>query len=71
MVHNPLTISNDMKKLGFVVEGIYFYHFHPVPPFFENLDKIYFRKKAWKRENPTDWRGFLTASGFVVDCKKI
>ena len=71
MVHNPLTISNDMKKLGFVVEGIYFYHFHPVPPFFENLDKMYFRKKAWERENPTDWRGFLTASGFVVDCKKI
>lgn len=71
MVHNPLTISNDMRKLGFLVEGIYFYHFHPVPPFFENLDKIYFRKKAWKRENPTDWRGFLTASGFVVDCKKI
>ena len=22
-------------------------------------------------ENPTDWRGFLLASGFVVDCKKI
>ena len=71
MVHNPLTISNEMKKLGFVVEGIYFYHFHPVPPFFENLDKMYFRKKSMGEGESYRLEGFLTASGFVVDCKKI
>jgi 2-polyprenyl-3-methyl-5-hydroxy-6-metoxy-1,4-benzoquinol methylase len=69
--HNPLTITNEMKKLGLSVEGIYFYHFHALPPVFENYDKIYYRRISWKMENPLDWRGFLLSSCFVVDCKKI
>ena len=71
LVHNPLTISNELSKIGLKCEGLYFYHFHPLPPVFENFDQLYFRKLSWKMENPTDWRGFLLASGFVVDCKKI
>ena len=71
LVHNPLTITNEMSELGLRCEGIYFYHFHPLPPVFENFDQLYYRKISWKAENPTDWRGFLLASGFVVDCKKI
>ncbi len=71
LVHNPLTITNEMLELGLKCEGIYFYHYHPLPPVFENFDQLYFRKISWKMENPTDWRGFLLASGFVVDCKKI
>ena len=69
--HNPLTITDEMAKLGLLVEGIYFYHFHALPPVFENYDKNYFRKISWKIENPLDWRGFLLASAFIVDCKKI
>ena len=69
--HNPLTITDEMAKLGLSVEGIYFYHFHAFPPVFETLDKNYFRKISWKIENPMDWRGFFLASAFVVDCKKI
>jgi SAM-dependent methyltransferase len=69
--HNPLTITDEMKKLGLLVEGIYFYHFHAFPPVFEALDKNYYRRISWKIENPLDWRGFLLASTFVVDCKKI
>ena len=42
--HNPLTINTEMKKLGFIVEDLYFYHYHPLPPLFENFDKIYYRK---------------------------
>jgi 2-polyprenyl-3-methyl-5-hydroxy-6-metoxy-1,4-benzoquinol methylase len=71
LVHNPLTISNELSKIGLKCEGLYFYHFHSLPPVFENFDQLYFRKLSWKMENPTDWRGFLLASGFVVDCKKI
>jgi len=71
LVHNPLTIGNELKALGLRCEGLYFYHFHPFPPVFENFDQLYFRKISWKMEDPTDWRGFLLASGFVVDCKKI
>ena len=69
--HNPLTINDEMAKLGLLVEGIYFYHFHAFPPEFENYDEHYFRKISWKIENPLDWRGFFLASAFVVDCKKV
>jgi SAM-dependent methyltransferase len=69
--HNPLTIKNEMAKLGLSVEGVYFYHFHALPPVFENYDKDYYRKISWKIENPLDWRGFFLASAFIVDCKKI
>ena len=71
LAHNPLTITNELLKLGLKCEGIYFYHFHSLPPVFENFDQLYYRKISWKMENPTDWRGFLLASGFVVDCRKI
>ena len=71
LVHNPLTISEELKKIGLKCEGLYFYHFHPLPPVFESLDQLYFRKLSWKMEDPNDWRGFLLASGYVVDCKKI
>ena len=71
LVHNPLTISEELKKVGLKCEGLYFYHFHPLPPVFESFDQLYFRKLSWKMEDPNDWRGFLLASGYVVDCKKI
>lgn len=70
-VHNPLTIASEMLKLGLKCEGIYFYHFHAFPPVFEEIDPLYFRKASWKMENPTDWRGYLLASAFIIDCKKI
>ena len=69
--HNPLTINAEMEKIGLLVEGMYFYHFHALPPVFENYDELYYRKVSWKIENPLDWRGFFLASAFIVDCKKI
>ena len=71
LVHNPLTIAGDMLKIGLKCEGIYFYHYHALPPVFEEIDPLYFRKLSWKIENPTDWRGYLLASAFIIDCKKI
>lgn len=69
--HNPLTIKSELARIGLGVEGIYFYHYHALPPVFENFDKKYYRKLSWKIENPLDWRGIFLASAFVVDCKKI
>ena len=69
--HNPITVKSEMAKLGLKVDGIYFYHFHALPPVFENFDQFYYRKISWKVENPLDWRGFFLASAFVIDCKKI
>lgn len=69
--NNPLTIKAELKKLGLDCTNILFYHFHSLPPLFEEIDPIYFRKTSWKMENPYDWRGHFLASGFIVDCKKI
>ena len=72
ITHNPLTIENEiLSKAGLKCDGIYFYHFHALPPVFENIDTINFRKQSFKIENPNDWRGFFIASCFVVDCQKI
>jgi len=70
LTHNPLTIKMELDEIGLKCDNIYFYHFHCLPPMLENIDPVYFRKKSWKMENPLDWRGFLIASGFVVDCVK-
>ena len=71
ITHNPLTIRKELFLLGLECEDIYFYHYHALPPIFESFNKMYFRKKSWEMENANDWRGYLIASGFIVDCKKI
>ena len=69
--HNPLTIESEvLNKIGLKLNGIYFYHYHAIPPVFENIDKINFRKQSYKIEKPNDWRGFFIASGFVVASQK-
>ena len=70
--HNPLTIEDNLlKNSNLSLQGIYFYHFHFLPPVFESIFPIKYKKESWKIENPKDWRGFFLASGFIVDCKKI
>ena len=68
-IETAAALANEMLKLGLKCEGIYFYHFHALPPVFEELDPLYFRKLSWKLENPNDWRGYLLASAFIIDCK--
>ena len=69
--HNPLTIESEiLNKVGLKCNGIYFYHFHSLPPNFEKIDKVNFRKLSLKIEKPNDWRGFIIASGFILDCQK-
>ena len=69
--HNPLTIEKEiLNKVGLKLNGIYFYHYHAMPPVLEKIDKINFRKQSYKIEKPSDWRGFFIASSFVIDCQK-
>jgi SAM-dependent methyltransferase len=69
--HNPLTVQSDLlSDLGLRLEGIYFYHYHCLPPFLEKIDKLSFRKKSLKIEDPLDWRGNFLASGFIVHAQK-
>ncbi len=70
--HNPITIEKEiLNKLGLKCNGIYFYHFHILPPIFEKYNKSVYRNLSYKIEKPEDWRGYFMASAFVVDCQKL
>ena len=69
-LHNPLTIGNILKRNGFELDQIYFYHYHYLPPVFEK-DYPDFNQKSLKLEEPSDWRGNFLASAFVVEATKL
>jgi 2-polyprenyl-3-methyl-5-hydroxy-6-metoxy-1,4-benzoquinol methylase len=68
---NPLTVQQDvLDPAGLRLEGLYFYHFHPLPPVFEHLEPEAFRRASASMENPVDWRGLFMASAFVVHARR-
>ena len=68
---NPLSIERELfKKNGFSVMKIHFYHYHALPPIFQNRYPKLFRKLSLKMEKPDDWRGYLMASAYVVEAVK-
>tara|TARA_Y100000590_G_scaffold138186_1_gene158195 strand:+ start:28207 stop:29073 length:867 start_codon:yes stop_codon:yes gene_type:complete len=69
--HNPLTVKEEvLDPVGLDLKGVYFYHFHALPPVFEHLRPEEFRSKSWEMENPLDWRGNFLASCFIVHAVK-
>ncbi|MCH7561823.1 MAG: methyltransferase domain-containing protein [Thaumarchaeota archaeon] len=68
---NPLTIENILfNPCGFNVNNLHFYHYHALPPIFEQKHKDEFRKLSMNLEKPNDWRGYIMASAFVVEATK-
>lgn len=68
---NPLSIENELFKLcNFSIIDIHFYHYHALPPIFENKYPKLFRELSLKMERPNDWRGYLMASAFVIEARK-
>ena len=71
-LHNPLTIESSLlAPSGLRLEGLYYYHFHALPPIFEHTHQSEFYELSAQCENPTDWRGVVMASCFVVHAKKL
>ncbi len=71
-LHNPLTIERSLlAPSGLRLEGLYYYHFHALPPIFEHTHQSEFYELSAQCENPTDWRGVVMASCFVVHAKKL
>ena len=71
-LHNPLTVaSNLLAPSGLQLEGLYYYHFHALPPIYEHTHQSEFYELSASCENPLDWRGVVMASCFVVHAKKI
>jgi len=70
-LHNPLTVAEELlEPSGFSLQRVYYYHFHALPPVFEHLHQRDFYELSSQREVPTDWRGIVTASCFVVHATK-
>lgn len=68
---NPLTIEEELfEPYGFSVNKIHFYHYHALPPIFENKYPSLFRELSLKLENPDHWKGYLMASAYVVEASK-
>lgn len=71
LFHNPLTVERDvLSPAGLVLRGLYFYHFHALPPAFEHRMPQEFRRLSASMEVPTDWRGLFMASAFVVHAQR-
>lgn len=71
LYHNPLTVESEvLAPNGLALKGIYYYHYHALPPEFEHSDTEEFRKLSCELENPADWRGMFMSSSFVVHAVK-
>jgi hypothetical protein len=68
--HNPLTLAKQFQAAGFKDVELLFYHYHCLPPMFEELIPDTFRLESLRMESPGDWRGYFMASGFLLAGKK-
>ena len=68
---NPLSIENELfEPCNFSIVDINFYHYHALPPIFENKYPKLFRELSLKMERSNDWKGYLMASAYVIEAKK-
>lgn len=66
--HNPLTVSSVFEAAGFEDVSIHPFHYHAAPPMLEGADPQAFRDDSVALENePSDWRGLLLCSAFLVE----
>lgn len=69
--HNPLNVEEKLfEPTGFSILKIHFYHYHALPPIFESKYPKLFRELSLRMENPSDWKGYLMASAYVVEARK-
>jgi SAM-dependent methyltransferase len=65
--HNPFKVCKQFEQSGFANTRVLFYHYHALPPMFENQAPEAFKKLSLEMElNPTDWRGHFMASAFLI-----
>ena len=64
--HNPLVLRQRFEQAGFTGVKTHFYHYHCLPPMFEQAAPELFRSASLAMEDPSDWRGHFMASAFFV-----
>jgi len=68
---NPLTINDELfKPANLDIQKIHFYHYHALPPVFEQKFPKLFYQLSQQLEKPDDWRGNFMCSAFVVEAGK-
>ena len=69
---NPLTIEDKLfKPENMKIDKIHFYHYHAIPPTFQNKYPELFIKLSKKLEKSDSWKGYFLSSAFVVESSKI
>lgn len=69
--HNPFEMTMLFSEAGLQLTDIHFYHYHALPPMFENAYPELFRKLSLEMEsNASDWRGYFMSSAYVVEAVK-
>lgn len=65
--HNPLTVASYFEAAGFKFDRNIFYHYHPYPPYYRDLDKKMFQTLSHRLEHENSgWKGLFMASAFVT-----
>lgn len=64
--HNPFTLRQKFEAAGFDDVKVLFYHYHCLPPMFEQVMPTEYRKLSVAMEDPSDWRGHFMASAFIL-----
>lgn len=68
--YNPLNVQGELKKLGFEMEELRFFHYHPLPPRFEVEFPEVFQALAESLETVEyDWRGGILCNCMVVQAR--
>jgi len=68
---NPMEYGDLMKKYGFALDDIMFYHFHTVPPLLFNINPKWEKKAIDLEDKYThSWQGYFMASSFVAKSTK-
>jgi hypothetical protein len=64
--HNPLVLREQFAAAGFRDVRVLFYHYHCLPPMLGAQVPELFRRASLAMEDPSDWRGHVMASAFLL-----
>jgi hypothetical protein len=68
--HNPLTVTAEFERLGFVDARPFYFHYHPGMPALEKDDPALFHEEGRRMEHEdSGWKGMFLCSAFLVHAR--
>jgi 2-polyprenyl-3-methyl-5-hydroxy-6-metoxy-1,4-benzoquinol methylase len=69
--HNPLELSDLIRRHGFSDVRLHWYHYHPAPPMLTNaIGATEYRKACFELEHEGSWRGMFLCSAGLIEAIK-